>query len=63
MRPEFVYVRCPHCARVYRTPAGVCLEKLPAMLPILKMVTATCPFCETPAKIGNLTIESPQLRT
>jgi hypothetical protein len=63
MRPEFVYIRCPSCARVYRTTAGLCVEKLAAMLPVLQSLTATCPYCQTEAKVREELIASPRLGT
>ncbi len=60
MRPEFIYIRCPRCARVYRTTAGVCGDRLAALLPVLRMLTATCPYCETVARVGESYIASPQ---
>lgn len=52
MAPDFIFIRCLYCARVYRTTAGIDHERLAILLPVLKLVSAKCPHCGQISRIG-----------
>jgi endogenous inhibitor of DNA gyrase (YacG/DUF329 family) len=62
MRPEYIFIQCPQCERVYQTHAAISQERLLDMMPVLRLLNARCPFCEVSVKIGEATIESPRAR-
>jgi phage FluMu protein Com len=56
MSPQFIYIRCVQCGRVYRTSAGIAYDRLVSLLPVLRLISAKCPYCGQINMVGDAEI-------